>query len=35
MQTLKSEVLTVQVSDFGAELQSIAKNGYEIGRAHV
>ena len=29
MQTLKSEVLTVQVSDFGAELQSIAKNGYE------
>ena len=29
MQTLKNDVLTVQVSDFGAELQSIVKNGYE------
>ena len=29
MQTLKSDVLTVQVSDFGAELQSIVKNGCE------
>lgn len=29
MQTLKSDVLTVQVSDFGAELQSIVKNDYE------
>lgn len=29
MQILRSDVLTVQVSDFGAELQSIVKNGYE------
>jgi galactose mutarotase-like enzyme len=29
MHTLKNNVLTVQVSDFGAELQSINKNGYE------
>lgn len=29
MQTLKNDVLTVQVSDFGAELQSIVKDGYE------
>ena len=29
MQTLKNDFLTVQVSDFGAELQSIVKDGYE------
>lgn len=29
MQTLKNDVLTVQVSNFGAELQSIVKDGYE------
>ena len=29
MQTLKNDFLTVQVSDFGAELQSIVKAGYE------
>ena len=29
MQTLKNDFLTVQVSDFGAELQSIVKNDYE------
>ena len=29
MQTLKNDILTVQVSEMGAELQSIVKNGYE------
>ena len=29
MQTLKNSILTVQVSEMGAELQSIVKNGYE------
>ena len=31
METLHNELLTVEVSDLGAELQSIK----EIGRAHV
>lgn len=29
MQTLKNDILTVRVSEMGAELQSIVKNGYE------
>ena len=29
MQTLKNDILTVLVSEMGAELQSIVKNGYE------
>ena len=29
MQTLSNGILTVQVNEFGAELQSIRKNGHE------
>ena len=29
MQTLKNEMLTIQVSEHGAELQSIRKDDYE------